>query len=297
MSKRSILLACLVAMLALPSQAVLAKRTSDGSSTVPASVRAATDARTAYTVVAQQGIDTTIDVGRIAANSGGGGMLGALIIMGQDDRRDRMENTLSKDAEATVRPLRQVLEGFDVASLAKQATQSGLQGIDWLKVGNYVLIGIDPVSPGDPPSGSVIVDYRYELSHDFSHIRVIADIGITQPQPAQSKKKPAGAYRQSIVSIVQLEKRSYDHVANVAAWKTDEGKAIKAALIQGFERIGKLLPYVLNLDSAQFKTLTDKKREQAFFAGFNGPLISRADDGSDGVLLWSDAFLHGETVR
>jgi hypothetical protein len=283
----------LAAVVATPA-AIAAPKSAAGPAVLAPAERAVEGGRTVRVGVPQVSIATTIDAGRIAPNNGGGGLLGAIIIESSDNRRDRIEGSLDQQAEATVRPLRDALLGYDVAALAQTASENGFRSIDWFDARSFTRLG-DPETPGQNAAAQqAAIDYRYELSHDFTHIRVIADMVIFA-RNAPKAKAPL-RYRQTIISLVQLPTRSYDHTQNVRMWSADGGKLAKAALALGFERIGQNLPYVLNLDAAQFAAVTDKKQQGAFFAGFNGPMIRRANDGSDGVLFWSKAFIYGETL-
>lgn len=280
-----------VASLMAVSAGQAAPKTEPATPVVSAELRKPETTRNVAVRIPQTQIASTIDTGRIAPNTGMGGLLGALIIDSQYNLKKPIVAAAVEKAENEIAPVRKVLEGFDVSALALQATEKGLGKVAWF---NAQQIAIDGSSA---QTGSfdqrAEIEYRYELSPDFSHIRVVANIRMT----AQSGTKSAPVYGQTLASIVQLPKRSYDHSVNVQQWSAEDGKLAKSGLEQAFGRIADALPLMLNMDAAQYKALTDKNRPQIFFAGVNGPLIERAKDGSDAVLLWSKIFISGQTLQ
>lgn len=295
------LTALLLAASLIPAAALAKPSEPDAPATIAARERQATGGREAMVGLAQTEIETSIDVGRVAPSTGGD-LIGALIVSGMDDKRARLQDSATERAEAAVAPLRDALQGYNVDALALAATKAALEKPDWF--GLQTIAPTKDVSPGARRSfaasaatpQSAFVSYRYALSPDFTQIRVTADIRL------EHKARPKGGasplfYRQTVTSVVQLAKRSYDHRENVALWSADNGKLAKAALVAGFAEIERLIPYALGLAPADIKAFTAKDREKGFGAGLYGPLIARDADNSENLTIWTkDGLVHIRTL-
>jgi hypothetical protein len=252
--------------------------------------------RAILVALAQTEIETSIDIGRIPTLPANG-LLDAIIIASTDDRRKIIGRGLAEKAEAAARPLRAVLTGFDADALALAATQSAFGKITWFAPGKIESAKV--VSKKDQArflastdtEQVAIASWRYGLSPDFTQIRVIADLTVAKSGP----KGSAGStlYRQTITSIAQLAKRSYDHADNVAAWADDDARRARTAITAGFGEVERLIPYALSLSATDAAALTAKNAEKAFGAGLYGSLVRRDADGS--VLIWSDGFVRVTT--
>jgi hypothetical protein len=257
-------------------------------------------ARTVQLAVPQETIETNIEVGRVASDSYGGGLLGALIIESMDDKKETMSRSLHERAEATVKPLREALRTFDVTGLALATTRSAAAKIDWFQAQDIIVT--DDASPrsraaflsASATPQVAFITYRYDLAPDFTYLRVIADIALVRKPPngVKSGSSPEPFYGQSIVSIVQLRTRSYEHGENVAAWAAGDGKLAKASLTAAFGQIERLIPFTLGLGQAEIKLYSAKNRQKAFAAGFYGPLIEKDGGGSPGTLIWSNGLVY-----
>lgn len=287
---------------ALPAGA--AAKPADAPAVVAERDRADTDPRAVLLLLAQSEIETSFDVGRVAS-AYGGGILDSLIISAMDDKKQVMSANLREKALVTVRPLRTALASFDVDALALATAQAALAKPGWLNPLPFTVT--KDASPavhsafvaGAETPGLALVAYRYDLSPDFTQIRLTADIALARKPAAKGGKPVTTAtdhYRQRITSIVQLPKRSYEPRDNVASWAADDGKRAKAALTAAFAETGRLIPYALGLAPAEIAGFTAKNREKAFAAGLYGPLIERAADGSDAVLIWADGLVHVRTL-
>ncbi|APZ97357.1 hypothetical protein BWQ93_01760 [Sphingopyxis sp. QXT-31] len=255
-------------------------------------------------ILPQKSIGTSIDIGRVADDdSGGGGLLGSLIIGAMDDKRERMSENAQARADATVAPLREALADFDVDALALATTEAALRTPEWFAA--QTIATSREASPAgrlafvtatDAPQFA-FVTYNYGLSPDFTQIRVNAEIALARRVTGKGGKSDTAApahYRQTISSIVELPKRSYDHGANVAQWSAEGGKLAETSLAAAFAEIERLIPYALALSAAELKGFEAKNREKAFAAGTYGPLVSRDDDGRGGLLIWHKGLVHIE---
>ncbi|MBJ7500204.1 MAG: hypothetical protein JHC57_10685 [Sphingopyxis sp.] len=284
-----------------PLPASAAPKAPDAPVTLAEQYRHVDGGRAVQIGLAQTQIETSIDIGRVAASTGGD-LIGALIVSGMDDKRERLADSATERANAAAAPLRDTLRGFDVDALALSTTQAALAQPDWLQP--QAISATRDVSPASRSAFAfaattpqvAFVTYRYALSPDFTQIRVIAEVLIEAKPPA--KRRAAGPlYRQTLSSIVQLGKRSYDHRENVARWNADDGKLAKAALAAGFAGIERLVPHALALTPADIKAFAAKDREKGFGAGFYGPLVARDADDPANLTLWAkDGLIHIRTL-
>lgn len=287
-----------------PSLVVAAPKAPDAPSIVAEQYRRVEGGRAVQVGIAQTEIETSIDVGRVAAASGGD-LIGALIVSGMDDKRQRLSDSANARAEAAVAPLRDTLAGFDVDALALAATTSGLSAIDWFQPQGVTVS--KEVSPAGRSAFAfaattpqvAFVNWRYSLSPDFTQIRVTAEI-MLQHRTVKGKGTTAASplfYRQTVTSIVQLGKRSYGAGENVALWNANRADLAKTALKVGFAEVERLIPYTLGLGLADVKAFTAKDREKGFGGGFYGPLVARDADNPDNLLIWTkDGLVHIRTL-
>jgi len=119
-----------------------------------------------------------------------------------------------------------------------------------------------------------VVTWRYQLSPDFTNIRVIADVATRRPQD------PSRLYEQQVLSIVKLRRPSFVEEENVAKWAANDGALARKALEMAFARVGEVLPAILALDEQGYDGATDKKKGPAVTAaGFQGPELMRDAKG------------------
>jgi hypothetical protein len=160
-----------------------------------------------------------------------------------------------------------------------------LAATDWFKASAVAIIP-SPDAPtqealfaANPSEQVGIISYRYQMSPDFTQLRVIADISVAR------SKGLSPIYRQQIVSLVELKNRSYDHGQNVSRWSSNDAAVAKQAIAAAFARLEVVIPTVLDLNPARFKAVTDKtKVAPAYAAGFYGPQLLRDEIG---VVFWS----------
>ena len=260
------------------------------SPAAPPQVLSATD-RTAATdrpvavFVPQPRLGTSIEVGRVAVDGYGGGLIGMIVISAMDDKRQVMAAHASGEADSIVAPLAEALASTDVADMALQATRKAIARTP----------GFDPsaVSLVPGPDGAsdaalaarhrstqvATATYRIQMSPDFTQLQVIADISVvTAPGLVP-------LYAQRVVSLVELRQRSYVHQENVDRWMRDDARVAKQALASAFARFEQIVPTVVGLDPASFALKTDShKTGPSFAAGYYGPTVSRDDKG---VVIWS----------
>jgi hypothetical protein len=276
-----------VVAIAMLSQSALAKERHDPPIYLADAQRSATVLRDIDVEAPQRDIETMVDLGRIAPNAGGGGLIGAIIIESSDDRRKRMTASQAAIADATAAPIRTQVRSIDVEALARTTTRSAFAAVPWFN--------LRPVTaqPAAAQAGQVaLVSYRYALSPDFSQVRILATVAL-RPYSPGSALNPL--LRMRLLSIVQLRTPSYEPRENATRWAADEGNLIKTAFKNGFAKFGDLIPYALSLDAAQARAIVAKGREKAFAAGFYGELIARGPSPGD-VLIWSDGPVSVQTL-
>jgi hypothetical protein len=103
---------------------------------LPVEAREIAPPRPLGALVPQARIASSIELGRIAFPSGGGGALGSIIIAGNNDIPQRLADAASARGEEWIAPLVAALSGFDAASLAGEATSAALAGTPWLAAGS-----------------------------------------------------------------------------------------------------------------------------------------------------------------
>lgn len=245
----------------------------------------------------QTWLEASYDLGRVAPSMSGG-FLDALIIDTMDDnRKDILSLNLQEKADQQIQPIRTALKGFDVEALAIGTTEKALAVPKWFKnKPTMIAKGHKPENVSNPAAN---ISYRYEMSPDFSGIRLFADIQISPSvKSKKSKATTAGGpiFSHLITSIVQLRKRSFEPVDNVKLWSADQGKLAKDGLAAAFERMEDLIPIALKMTSADLKAYKDKNHEQGYAAGFNGPLVKRGGRAPDDTLIWAKGLLQVHTL-
>ncbi|MXO66518.1 hypothetical protein [Altericroceibacterium endophyticum] len=282
--KSAALLALAAAMGVLHAPAAATR----GDSVMTAKEREIAGERPVALWLPQDGLATSVDIGRLAVDSPGGGLIGWLIITEMDDKREIMSAHATRDAEKVAQPLFSALEDFDIERLALETTQHALAATTWFHAGPIERMPDVVESPAEDfvaaqtAPQSTFVSYRYQLSPDFTQIQIMADVSVFD---TGTRKE---VFAQRFLSSVQLEKRSYEESANIAQWAAEDGLLAKAALTAGFTRLEGIIPFALDLDRDTFKNLTSKKHSKIFAGGFFGPEVLQ--DGA-GSVLWSDGYI------
>ena len=256
---------------------------------VAAADRDSSRVRDVAVAVPDRPISATSEVGRIAA-APGGSLLGALLIMGEEnDRRRQLINAAQKRAEANAAPVRDALTSIDLGSLAMTTTEQALAETSWLTPGTIRRLdkGTDEAIASfaaDASSDQIaLIRYRYELSPDCSQIRIIADV---QLMPASNSAAPL--YEASVAAITELQMRTFEPSENGVRWGDEGGWRARYAVEDGFRRLAVLIPRLLDLSESDLARYRRKSEPKAFGAGFNGTLIVRSDDQ---LLIWADGLV------
>lgn len=267
------------------------------SNIVSEQIRSATP-REIQVVIAQAEIKSDINPSNIATYTGGG-LIWAMVDAARNEAK-------AKKAEAAIEPVRLSLADFDVDGLALDTTKLALAGIDWLQ-GAPISSGKDSSLLGksalvDKSSSMQVafIEYSYDLSPDFSSIRVVAKLQFANRTPLSPKAKPESrvqpknlAYAQQVTAIVSLRATGKEMADNATTWSADNGKAAKAALKLAFAQIQNLLPRSLALTSVDIKAMSGKDRPRGVAGGFNGRI---QESQPNRTLLWSGGFIDAITL-
>ena len=247
--------------------------------------------------VAQGEIKSDINPSNIAVATGGG-LLGAIIGAAVDSAR-------AKKAEVLITPLRNALTGFDVDALAIDTTKAETAGIAWISA-NPATFSKDTSKAGQSAyldtiaeNKLALVTYSYDVSPDFSSVRVVEHISIAHKGNASSAGvaiKPVDRlslrnldYSQSVTSVVTLANATQDKDANAAMWAADGGKRARAALTTAFAEVSRLARKVLELTPETIKAMNGKQNKRIVAGGFTGREVT--DEAPGTTLIWAPGFV------
>ncbi|HEX4694174.1 hypothetical protein [Sphingomonas sp.] len=259
--------------------------------------------RAVQVTLVQRDIDVTIELGRVAHSDGNGGLLGLLVTSSMDrQRRGTMGMDAHDAAERNVLPVRGALADMDVDSLALSTTKAALAKPDWFGATDFVASKESSTAAFQATAGTsqlAYITYRYELSPDFSQIRVYADLRIDRRVPQKVGKIVLASgpiYHQRILSVVQLRARTYEPRDNARIWSAANGRLAKAGMTLAFKQFESLIPYALSLSDADVKGFAVKTSEKAFAASYYGPLIVRNAADPDDILIWNNGLIHIQSI-
>jgi hypothetical protein len=301
---------CIVAALVSAGAAVAAKKDADAKAppVLAEADRAVPSGRLVLSNLYQREIETSVFVDPIARTPyndgywyGGWGWIRAI----ENDNQDVIAARLIATAERNAVPVRAALSDFDTDALALATTKAALAKPDWFQARDVTgSSDVFAISKADflaqnAAAQIAFVRYRYDLSPDFTQIRVLAMLSIER-QPLDKNGKPAGnpvaIYRQNIMSIAQMRAPSYEARDNAKRWAADNGKLAKVALTTAFGQFERLIPLALGLSQTQMTAFNDKKSAKAFSGGYYGALIARDADQPDAVLIWKNGLVHVQPV-
>ncbi|HEY1607568.1 MAG TPA: hypothetical protein VGF77_18420 [Allosphingosinicella sp.] len=269
---------------------------------VAAPTRAATGSVAVRVEVAQGEIKSNINPSNIAVATGGG-LLGALAGAAVDSAR-------AKKAEVLITPLRNALTGFDVDALAIDTTRAETADISWINA-SAATFSKDTSKAGrsaylDTIAGDKLafITYSYDLSPDFSSIRVVEHISIARKagtNGAGEAIKPVDRlsdrnleYSQSVTSVVTLVDATKDKDANAALWAADGGRRARAALTTAFAQMNRLAHKTLDLTPETIKAMDGKENKRIVAGGYSGRLV--AGEAADITLLWAPGFVSEQVL-
>ena len=136
-------------------------------------------------LIPQTMIETSFDTGRVAA-APAGGLLDALIVSSMDNKKEVMANNLKEKAERTITPLRMALAGFDIDAEAVGWTENAITKVPWINHKSTTLSKTSLPAPTSPRVAQI--RYSYDMSPDFSALRVFAEIDFVRENATKSGK-------------------------------------------------------------------------------------------------------------
>jgi hypothetical protein len=301
---------CIVTALVSTGAPIAAKKNPDAKAppVLAEADRTVPNGRLVLSNLYQREIETSVFVDPIARSGygdtywyGGWSWIGAI----ENDNQNVIAARLITAAERNAVPVRAALSDFDTDTLALATTKAALAKPAWFQARDITgSSDIFAISKADflaqnAAAQIAFVRYRYDLSPDFTQIRVLAMLSIER-QPLDKNGKPAGnpvaIYRQNIMSIAQMRTSSYEARDNAKRWAADKGKLAKAALTSAFGQFERLIPLALGLSQTQINSFNDKNSAKAFAGGYYGALIARDADQPDAVLIWKNGLVHVQPV-
>jgi hypothetical protein len=262
--------------------------------------RDVTSGRAVQIEVFQSYIYTSIDAGRIAKPPAGGWLDGMILNSITDNSRETINAALKDKAENIVLPLRLSLKDFNVDELALSTTKNALEKMAWFQAEPIIFSKKSSQQArteyfqSNTKTQTAFISYTYELSPDFSYISITAEISLARDSLHANKKLGRLYnifYNQSVTSIIQLQKPSYEHHENVARWSANGGTVAKASITAAFAKFETLIPFALNLNLNDLKKFDSKKSEKAYAAGYYGTLVERGINNSNELTIWSKNLL------
>ncbi len=160
---------------------------------------------------------------------------------------------------------------YSMGAFASEANDT-LGAIHWKKERDRLESGF--ASAHSDAREVAVISWRYQMSADFTNLRVIADVATRRPQD------PSRLYEQQVISVVKLRRPTFVAEENVAIWAANDGALARKALEMAFARAGEVLPAILALDAQGYANATDKKKSTPVTsAGFHGPELMRDAKG------------------
>jgi len=218
--------------------------------------------------------------------------------------------SLAKTAEETVRPLKDQLVELNFNEQMRESVSRALRSVPDMQVERIELTKeVSDKAYNDvfmaSQSGSVMfVNVDYHLSPDFSALllstrsllfprsakaRVAAKlpetVGAKTPNNELATVPKNATYRASITYSAKLANPAKDAAQNVAAWKANDGRLLRAAMADGIAQMERLLAENLQRKHEITEGVTQVKGDNGLFAS----QISQRDTGS--LLRYPDGSL------
>lgn len=255
---------------------------------LPDAARTVEGGRDVRVLLTQPEIAPEINVSNVVVATGGG-LIGVMI-----DAKVNSDRT--KRAEGIIAPVRNALAGLDVEAMAMTATRSLAERAPWLDARGVTLgrdgsmLGMIAVLDAAPTSQVAFVEYVYDLSPDFSAIRVSVTQRFLNKAVPDGKKPDSrlfikyAAYWQTATAVVVLPSPSKDPAENAARWAADDGALARKALELAFQDAAALAARSYDLKEEELKPMNAKDKKYEALGGYGGRV---QEDGPDGLLLFT----------
>ena len=291
MFRTSLLIAMAALLLADPAAA----RERRNLSVLQESARTVEGGRAVHVNVAQPELGAAINPSNVTGAMGGG-LIGAMI-------DSSIQANRSDQAEVGITPIRATLFDFDVDAIAIETTDSVIAGLPWFG-GQPATFGRDP-SPFaknaalDATSAAQVVffDYGYELTPDFSGIRVSVLVTVANKVDANARRPEQRlqprylAYSQTVTSLVQLPNATTAEV-NSARWAADNGALARQGVRAAFADLATLLPRALQFSDADVAAAAAAPRDTT--RTYPGARV--IEQNETGTLFYTGGLIHVQTL-
>ncbi|MCX7357560.1 MAG: hypothetical protein NT015_05380 [Alphaproteobacteria bacterium] len=259
------------------------------------SARTVEGGRAVNVSVAQPELGAAINPSNVTGAMGGG-LIGAMI-------DSSIQANRSGQAEVGITPIRATLFDFDVDALAIETTDSVIEGLPWFG-GQAATFSRDP-SPfaknaalDATSTGQVaFFDYGYEMSPDFSSVRVSVGVTIANKvdaavrRPEQRLQPRYLAYSQVVTSVVQLPNATTAE-ENSVRWAADDGALVRQGLRAAFADISTLLPRALQFSDADVTAAAAAPRDTS--RTYPGARV--IEQNETGTLFYTGGLIHVQTL-
>jgi hypothetical protein len=300
MARRFVVLALTSLSLSLTPNA-LAKDKVTAPNILPADFLAAPQSRAVNVILAQTGVIAGYVPSELKGIAVYGGLSGLIAEDMQNSSRAGRANKLTVAINTQVGDL-----GVD--ALAQKSAAEALAGVSWLST-SPVTFSKDGSAAGKSAfldkaaaDQGVFVEYAYDLSADFSTLRLIETISIARRAALASKIKPVDRlrpenmiYSQSIVVSVQIPGTMYHAKEdNAALWSANNGDRLRRALTQAFATATRLTPKTLEVSYRSAYELAANTRPGFALDGETARVIEQK--GNDRV-LWLRRYVAVEYLH
>jgi hypothetical protein len=271
-----------------------------GDGRVPQALQNAPAERDVRLVVPQEVLRFNVARSSISTFAGAGA--GLTFLLDEKINADRMARSA-----AAIAPIREGMAGLDADALAMAASNKALAAMPWIKgqlpagepIRDSSLGGLERVLDSAETPQVVIFECIYDLSPDFSALRVTLHVRVANRAPPPGKKSAMRieprymAYDQMVASIFLLDKPAKDVEANARRWAADDAALARRAVRTGFTDLSLLAGQAFSLSDADVKSMGDTNRKTITVGGIRGRL---QEEGPDGRLLYNGGLVRVRTV-
>lgn len=216
----------------------------------------------------------------------------------------------AKTAEESVRPLKDEIVDLNFDQLMRDSLTQSLQSVPGMQLASVDITktvttaAYEKTFKASTSNAVMFINLDYHLSVDFSTLEVSAR-GLIYPRgtaartaaklppaPPATSSEPAlalqnAAYRSSIIYRAKHPGASDDAAKNIAAWKADNARMLKAALQDGIARSAALLASDLQSKHPIYSAATAKVDIPP---GLKANLVSQGNTGQ--LLRYPDGSIH-----
>ena len=300
MARRFIVLALASLSLCLTPNAI-AKDKVTAPDILPTDFLAAPQSRAVCVILAQSGVTAGYTPSELKGIAVYGGLSGLIA-------EDMQNSSRAGKADKLTTAINTQVGDLGVDALARKSAAEALAGVSWLSSAPITF------SKDGSPAGKsafldsaaadqgVFVEYAYDLSADFSTLRLVETISVARRAAVPGKSKPVDRlrpdnmiYSQSIVVSVQIPGTMYHAKEdNAALWSAKNGDRLRRALTQAFATATRLTPRTLEMTYPKSFELASYSRPGFALDGETARVIEQ--NGYDRV-VWLRRFVAVEYLH